>query len=95
MKRKKMQTKPKEMPMTETRQKVWDAITTIRQRSEKDRETLWPPTITEIASEADVDPSLVHRHLEILQAYGFIQRRAGSPRSLQILRTDVPAEARA
>lgn len=77
--------------MTATREKVWNAIAQLRSMHQEDPErSLWPPTVDEIAKQAGVNIATAHSNLIVFQRYGFIRRRQGVPRSLQIICTDVP-----
>lgn len=74
--------------MTETRLKILRAITAYW-----DKEGL-SPTIPEIAAATDLSVGTIHENLLPLQVAGYISRKAGSPRSILVLK-EAPAEARA
>ena len=90
MAKKKMRTKRPaiELVMTDTRRKILKAITAYWAREGMS------PTITEIAEAANLSIGAVQMNLLPLQVSGYISRKEGSPRSIQVLKSEVPAEAR-
>jgi SOS-response transcriptional repressor LexA len=92
MKPKKMRTAklpPIEILMTDTRIKILKAITAYWEREGMS------PTITEIAEASGFSVGAVQQNLMPLQVAGYISRKPGLARSIQVLKTEVPQEARA
>lgn len=75
--------------MTEARLRILKTITAFIKREGMS------PTVKEIAEATDMAISAVHSHLFPLQVGGYISRRPGTARSIQVLKKEVPEEARA
>jgi repressor LexA len=73
--------------VTRAQRRVLDAITKYT------RERGFPPTVRELCRlVGSTSTSTVYAHLNALQRKGFIHRMPGSPRAIQILRTEPQEE---
>jgi repressor LexA len=69
--------------VTRAQRRVLEAITQYT------RERGFPPTVRELCRlVSNTSTSTVYAHLNALQRKGFIHRMPGSPRAIQILRTE-------
>lgn len=77
-------------PLTEAQQKVFAAIKllVVRERG-------LSPTVAELAQETGLSEGTVHASVGVLDARGLISRRPNTARSIQVLKGEVPQEARA
>lgn len=49
----------------------------------------WPPTVQELCDAVGVtSKSTMHHHLTVLEAHGWLRRKAGSPRALAVVDDD-------